>query len=68
MRVVGEKVRKIKVEVLEQIEVDVKVEEEGWGGGRAGVEMELSVEMVINACGGIDSERDSAGRGGEGRP
>ena len=38
----------------------------GWGG--AGVEMELSVEMVINACGGIDSERDSAGRGGEGRP
>ena len=66
MRVVGEKVRKIKVEVLEQVQVDVKVEEEGWVG--VGVEMELSVEMVINAGGGIDSERDSAGRGGEGRP
>ena len=36
MWVVGEKVRKIKVEVLEQVQVDVKVEEWG-GGGRDGV-------------------------------
>ena len=50
-----------------QVQVDVKVEEEGWGGVGE-VEMELSVGMVINASGGIDSERDSAGRGGEGRP